>query len=372
MAAIYNLSMPTRPEHVFAAGCPILHTRFHPSEHPRLVLGGGTNGQLYVWDARVGRYPVQRSGAGGHDRTMVGMAVMGSGATARVVTADSDGLVKYWSAGSLREPEETVKVGANLSCLDVLPGSAGTEGVVCGDERGGLHAIFAGTGRDGGGGAGSSRRVVRRVHPGGVLAPAGEGEEADPAAAEAAEAGHYGVVTSVAARPAGGHGGQSGGRDTTSSDSIGARNLLVTTGVDWTTKIWSPNYQGGGDSTRVTSRPLVTYLGSSYDYVADAAWHPTHPSVFVTSTASGSLSLWNLAATLDGPVSGTDGVVVDPSCPAGAGAGRVRWSDDGRRLAVAQGGRLHVLSATEEVWRGKADEGARVHSNLVKRGLVQE
>ena len=175
MAAIYNLSMPTRPEHVFAAGCPILHTRFHPSEHPRLVLGGGTNGQLYVWDARVGRYPVQRSGAGGHDRTMVGMAVMGSGATARVVTADSDGLVKYWSAGSLREPEETVKVGANLSCLDVLPGSAGTEGVVCGDERGGLHAIFAGTGRDGGGGAGSSRRVVRRVHPGGVVTPPGEG-----------------------------------------------------------------------------------------------------------------------------------------------------------------------------------------------------
>lgn len=142
----------------------------------------------------------------------------------------------------------------------------------------------------------------------------------------------------------------------------------MTTGVDWTTKIWSPAYaQGGGPS-----RPLVSYLGSSYDYVSDAAWHPARTSVFVTSTASGTLSLWNLAQGVDGPVSGADGVVVDGSSPPGAGAGRVRWSEDGRRLAVAQGGRLHVLSATEEVWRGRGDEGGRVHSNLVKRGLIQE
>jgi dynein intermediate chain len=54
------LAMPTRPEHIFTCGSPVLSCRFHPTE-PALVVGGCQSGQVVVWDVRAGRLPVQRS-----------------------------------------------------------------------------------------------------------------------------------------------------------------------------------------------------------------------------------------------------------------------------------------------------------------------
>ena len=285
IVAIYNLSMPHRPEHVFCAGCPILHSQFHPTEHPKLIIGGASSGQVLVWDARVGRYPVQRSSSMvGHDCELVGMKVLGddtarggggaaggSITTSKLVTASSDGKVNYWSVSNLREPVEHVTVNANLSCLETLHGST-NEGIVCGDERGGLHAILAGTGRDG---SSSSKRVVRALHPVGVLAKgdASTSVEDDPEAAaldELAELGHYGMVTSVATRPVMPANTPRGNKETTSATMgsskgflRGAGGLMVTTGVDWSTKLWAPGYKDG---------PLMSFLSNSYDYMCDVQW----------------------------------------------------------------------------------------------------
>ncbi|KAL9188235.1 hypothetical protein ACHAXT_006613 [Thalassiosira profunda] len=381
IVAIYNLSMPSRPEHIFCAGCPILHAQFHPTEHPKLILGGAGSGQVLVWDARAGRYPVQRSSAqgGGHDCELVGMKAVGadgggSGAAARVVTASSDGKVNYWAASNLREPAERVRVDAHLSCLETLHGTT-NEGVVCGDEKGGLHAIFAGTGREG---SSSAKRVVKVLHPGGVGAGDPNAMEDDPdavAAAELAEMGHYGMVTAVAARPAiaAYPNTPRGNKDTASTGtakgfSLGAGGLLVTTGVDWSTKLWAPAY---GD------RPLVSFLSHSYDYVCDAQWSPVHPSVFATASSNGTVDVWNLASSLDQPVSGTEGVpVASGAASAGdassQGLNRLRWSADGRRMAVAAGDKLHVLGVGEDLWKAKGDEDARIMHSLTSRGLVHE
>ena len=287
IVAIYNLSMPSRPEHLFCAGCPILHSQFHPTEHPKLILGGGSSGQVLVWDARVGRYPVQRSASaslgGGHDCELVGMKVLGNDAggagaagglsTSKLVTASSDGKVNYWSVSNLREPIEQVQVNANLSCLDVLHGGTNNEGVICGDERGGLHSIVAGTGRDGT--SASNKRVIRTLHPGGVVAAIDDdmddGGDADGMAL--AELGHYGMVTSVATRPTMPTMNSprlSNNKETTSNLGgtskgflRGAGGLMVTTGVDWSTKLWAPAY---------TERPLMSFLSNSYDYMCDAQW----------------------------------------------------------------------------------------------------
>ena len=292
IVAIYNLSMPSRPEHLFCAGCPILHSQFHPTEHPRLILGGGASGQVLVWDARVGRYPVQRSASaslgGGHDCELVGMKVLGNDtgggggggaagglSTSKLVTASSDGKVNYWSVSNLREPIEQVQVNANLSCLEVLHGGTTNEGVICGDERGGLHSIVAGTGRDGT--SASNKRVIRTLHPGGVIIAAAtdddmnDGGDADGRAL--AELGHYGMVTSVATRPTMPTMNSprlSNNKETTSNLGgtskgflRGAGGLMVTTGVDWSTKLWAPAY---------TERPLMSFLSNSYDYMCDAQW----------------------------------------------------------------------------------------------------
>ena len=285
IVAIFNLSMPSRPEHLFCAGCPILHSQFHPTEHPRLIVGGGSSGQVLVWDARAGRYPVQRSSAstgGGHNCELVGMKVLGnvggsvassggggSLSTSKLVTASSDGMVNYWAVSNLREPVETVTVDANLSCLDVVHGdSVNNESVVCGDERGGVHAIFPGTGRDG---SSSNKRVIRALHAGGGIGLDPSAIEGDTASAstglvdELADMGHFGMVTSVSTRPIiPTHGTPRKGTTTSSKGFVrGVGGLMVTTGVDWSTKLWAPAYY---------DRPLMSFLSNSYDYMCDAQW----------------------------------------------------------------------------------------------------
>jgi dynein intermediate chain len=63
LVLVWNLAMPTRPEHIFTCGSPVLAAKFHPTEAP-LVIGGCQSGQLVIWDVRAGRLPVQRSGQG--------------------------------------------------------------------------------------------------------------------------------------------------------------------------------------------------------------------------------------------------------------------------------------------------------------------
>lgn len=60
LALVWSLAMPSRPEHIFTCGSPVLTARFHPTEAP-LVIGGCQSGQLVIWDVRAGRLPVQRS-----------------------------------------------------------------------------------------------------------------------------------------------------------------------------------------------------------------------------------------------------------------------------------------------------------------------
>lgn len=83
LALIWSLFMPTRPEHIFTCGSPVLAARFHPTEAP-LVIGGCQSGQLVVWDVRAGRLPVQRSsstisGSKGHIHPVCSMEVVESG-----------------------------------------------------------------------------------------------------------------------------------------------------------------------------------------------------------------------------------------------------------------------------------------------------
>jgi dynein intermediate chain len=78
--------------------------------------------------------------------------------------------------------------------------------------------------------------------------------------------GHFGMVTSVAARPII---NSSNSPRLSSSEGIfkgflkGVGGLVVTTGVDWSTKLWAPAYK---------DRPLMSFLSNSYDYMCDVQW----------------------------------------------------------------------------------------------------
>jgi len=84
LTILWNLAMPSRPEHIFTCGSPVLSAKFHPTEGS-LVVGACYSGQVVVWDVRSGRLPVQRSawnllggneGAGGHVHPIVGLEAL--------------------------------------------------------------------------------------------------------------------------------------------------------------------------------------------------------------------------------------------------------------------------------------------------------
>ena len=132
------------------------------------------------------------------------------------------------------------------------------------------------------------------------------------------------------------------------------------------------------------------YLFPSYDRYRS----PAHPSIFATASSNGSLGLWNLAHSVEEPITGSNGIMVDSiadlgadgggvgaNVPVGNGGGsssslpsrglnKLKWSLDGRRIAVASSDTLHVLGMAEEVWRPTGDEEVRMMSNLRGRGLL--
>lgn len=100
---------------------------------------------------------------------------------------------------------------------------------------------------------------------------------------------------------------------------------------------------------------------------------PTNPSLFATASSTGSVGVWNLASSLEEPVTGVDGIVVEPEAARTSrrGLNKLKWSADGRRMMVASGDRVHVLNLTEDIVRQKGDEDHRLVSHLVSRGLLE-
>jgi dynein intermediate chain len=371
LALIWNLTMPTRPEHIFTCGSPVTAGRFHPTE-PTLVLGGCESGQLVIWDTRAGRLPVQKSslasvvGASGRGHThaicameMIEAGVsevngwhVGNGCTPShmlprlyfpfqlgMVTSSADGRVNFWSLANLREPVDSTQVGDSLSCLAVVPES---EALLLGDEIGSLYTVQSSSQSSG---QRSSRKQVRKL------------ESTD---ADGQTSGHYGMVTSLSTKSL---------RKSASARAAalskgflrGSGGLVLSCGVDWTVKLWAPAY---------TETPLISWLSHSYDYMSDVKWCPTHPSVFATASSNGSLGLWNLAASFEEPITGQEGIRIETGSTSGGGLNKLKWSTDGRRMAVAAAARLHVLLLTDELIRPKGDEDTKLMNQLMARGLI--
>jgi dynein intermediate chain, cytosolic len=103
--------------------------------------------------------------------------------------------------------------------------------------------------------------------------------------------------------------------------------------------------------------------------------NPVHPSTFATASSNGQVGLWNLATSLEGPITGLQGITVEDSGGDNQkprGINRLKWSLDGRRLAVACSDTLHVLGMNEEVWKPKGGEANKLMNNLQSRGLLEE
>ena len=239
----------------------------------------------------------------GHTHPVYSLALLGTQNANSLVSASTDGVVCAWSLDMLARPQETLELvhpahnktdEVSITSLGFPLGETAT--FWCGTEEGNVYA---------------AHRYDRAGAKAGLIH-------------NEVYRGHSGPVTGLDFHPAEG--------------SVDLSDLFLTSGVDWTVKLWragganpartaaggagiagTTSSQNGGASQHISSAgggrsslsssrlgssnsgppppgtvsPLFTFEEAG-DYVYDVRWHPLHPAVFGTVDAAGKFNLWNL------------------------------------------------------------------------------
>jgi len=107
-----------------------------------------------------------------------------------------------------------------------------------------------------------------------------------------------------------------------------------------------------------SGKAIYSFENSS-DYLFDVRWCPTHPAVFATADGSGVVDVWNLNEETEVPILKTQIVT-------GKALSKLRWSQDGKKLLVADShGYLHHYD-TGEISVPRSDEWVRFEDTLIK------
>ncbi|CAM9925159.1 unnamed protein product [Scytosiphon promiscuus] len=314
LVLVWSMAMQHRPEYQLSSQSPVLTAKFHPFD-THVIIGGTYSGQVVVWDTRAKSLPVQRTplSASGHTYPNHASNLHTPNRTDNapsLLTASTDGRVSTWNPSQLSQPLQDMRLThagkpVTISSMAVAQGDE-QKNLVVGSESGGIYTTplhFRNSG------------VVEEY------------------------LGHYGLVTSVDANP---------------SASKSLRGLVLSSSVDWTTRLWR---LGKGSNT-----PIQSLTHGTYDYVCDAKWSPKHPALFVTANISGELGLWNLNHSMEEPF--TPPVKVVDRCA----LTRMAWSPDGRRLCVGDAkGYARVFNMDQETALPRPDEDSRLEAALAVR-----
>eukprot|EP01063_Lacrimia_lanifica_P040246 TRINITY_DN9065_c0_g1_i1.p2 TRINITY_DN9065_c0_g1~~TRINITY_DN9065_c0_g1_i1.p2 ORF type:complete len:649 (+),score=200.47 TRINITY_DN9065_c0_g1_i1:64-2010(+) len=250
-----------------------------------LVIGGLYNGQVCLWDTRVGSDPVQLSPltVDAHCHPVCGLDVVGSVNTHSLVTMSSDGKLCAWQMDKLHTPIETEMIQQQLN----IGGGP--------DPREISTTSFAFRENE-------TAKYYVGTEPGTLLAGTrNSGIPPDHLA------GHTSPITAVHCHPA------------SPGNADDYTDLVLTSSMDWTCKLWCPSK---------SNKPLFQFEDFT-DYVYDIKWSPVHPAVFASVGGAGQLSVWNLIESMETPIG-----KVDASSSSGKALCRLSWSSDGRNIVV--------------------------------------
>ena len=102
-------------------------------------------------------------------------------------------------------------------------------------------------------------------------------------------------------------------------------NLLLTSSMDWTIKLWNPE---------VRKSPLFSFESGQQSWVYDVQWSPKHPAVFASVDNAGYLDIWNINQSKEAPVvKGLPHQKADNMHEAKARPiNCLRWDAEGRRI----------------------------------------
>ncbi|KAK5129390.1 hypothetical protein LTR08_003550 [Meristemomyces frigidus] len=275
---VWNLHLKGRPEYSLTATSDLLSCLFHP-HHPSLILGGTYSGQLCLWDVRARSQrtgaPVQQTpltgGRTGHAHPIYSLAVVGTQNASSIISVSTDGVVCAWSADMLTLPQEYLELHApNPSAYktdDVAPTSISFP---ASDPT-----IFL---------AGTEQGAILPVHR---YDRAGSKAGVDTRTSYQA---HTAPITAIDFHP--------------SRGKIDLGDLFVSSGMDWSIKLWRAQ-PTSASSTTITGqaevvKPLLEIQRE--DTVYDVRWSPTKPSIFASVDGAGKLDVYDINTSTDLPV----------------------------------------------------------------------
>ncbi len=120
-------------------------------------------------------------------------------------------------------------------------------------------------------------------------------------------------------------------------------DLMLTSSIDWTIKLWYP---------KIRADALYTFE-SAQEYVYDVQWSPVHPSVFASCDGDGYVDIWDINKDMESPQ--VHKRVANKTLNV------LRWSNDGRRMAVGDAdGFLSLYSVDKEFYSQKGEDFAKM------------
>ena len=146
------------------------------------------------------------------------------------------------------------------------------------------------------------------------------------------------------------------------------QSLLLSISIDWTIKLWDGEqlHPGSSVSAGGSVRPLLEWMISTYDYVCDIQWSPTHPGMFAAVTANSKLYVYNLLQSTTAAVE-----VIPLSLPAAAAESassaptpastKLCWNVNGKVLYVGNSlGIVTCVPLSDEVTAYNSQDDSRL------------
>jgi len=326
VAAAWDVRSSAAPVGVFTAEADVTAVRWHPFA-PSLLLGALDSGRVVTWDTRSSaRSPVSASALcpQAHSNPVYSLLVSGSANAHSILSVSADGRLCSWpDAARLGEPAlgDDVRWESDATSHIASAASGTAVGVTCAAAPRGQASVLTLGGADGrlyqATVTGRRAQCLSRLH------------------------GHTGPVTSVHHHPAG------------ASSELYA-DALVSSGLDWTARVWSARAE----------EPEAVTLDAFDDYVLDARWCPAPgtPSVVATGDNEGRVCLWSAGQSAE-PL----GAVTQ--LPGGA-VTKVRWAADGRGVLCGDSaGGLAVYGVSQAALDVRAVSAAPLEARLRSRAF---
>lgn len=140
------------------------------------------------------------------------------------------------------------------------------------------------------------------------------------------------------------------------------KDLLLTSSLDWTIKLWNVSDQGFNE-------PLLELVSPTYDYVCDVKWSPVNSALFTTITSGGMLTLWDLSKSILEPQDSLHILKDSSSSSQGLYAlNKLAWSIDGMSIYVGDTkGCVQVLAVKEVCAKGRAGDAGRAELAIMSK-----